>query len=412
MKNRFKTIICIVLALTLCIGAMSVPVSSYANDVETSTNDMILINMDTNTVVFSQKPDNKWFSGFLSTLTVYLVALDDIEEPEKAKFKVEQSFIDKLPYSDKCLEPYTGDTLTAKDLMGIMLLTSGNDAAYALAAISSYKSFDDFVAAMNDKVKELGCTNTAFVEIGYSTSRTQHTTCRDLYYIYSAVRNTEYFSEFMSKYGFIPSPYIEYTVPSNAAIMNPDSPYYFRYTVDAKYSYTKETYECLVMTTTYRDKTYFFAGLLGKHESEKNVYADAKKLTSWAYLNLSDRKVISAENSIAKVNVDAGWGNYEMEVHPFSSAYKTLPNDFKEELLSYKIDVPESVNWPLFKGQTMGSASIVYDKEKIEEVKLVSETGEGVDMISDVARFGNYVLDRLFINQPATQPSENEEADG
>ena len=402
MKKRFKAIICIALALALCITAVCIPASSYANDVETSTADMILINVDTNTVVFSQKPDNKWYSGYLSALTAYLVAYEDIEDPDSVEFEVEQSFIKKLPYTDGCLDEYVGDTLTAKDLMAIMLLTSGSDAAYALASLSSYESTDDFVEAMNEKVVELGCIDTKFVSPGYSDNSAQHTTCRDLYYIYMAVRETEFFSEIMNKDGFIPSPYKEFTVKSDASILNPDSPYYFRYTNDAKYSYSDKTYEGIALTTTYRDKTYFFAGLLGYDKREENVYADAKKLTTWAYLNLSDRKVVSADNSIARVSVDSGWGEYEMELHPFASAYKTLPNDFDERLLSYDIKLPDSVNWPLFKGQGVGKAQIVYDSEQIEDVKLVSETDEGVNMLSDSARFGRYVWSRLLINEPET----------
>ena len=404
MKNRFKTIICIILVLVLCITALCVPASSYINDVETSTEDMILINMDTNTVVFSKKPDNKWYSGYLTVLTTYLVVMDDIEDLDAVDFDVEESFIKKLPYTDGCLDEYVGDTLTAKDLMAIMLLTSGSDAAYALVSLSSYESVDDFVSAMNEKVVELGCVDTKFVTPGYSDDKTQHTTCRDLYYIYTAVRDTELFSEIMDKDGFIPSPYVQFTVRSDASILNPESPYYFRYVNDAKYSYSDKTYEGIVLTTTYRDKTYFFAGMLGYDMREENVYADAKKLTTWAYLNLSDRKVISAENGIAKVNVDAGWGGYEMELHPFSSAYKTLPNDFDERLLSYDVKLPESVSWPVFKGQGVGKAQIVYDTEKIEDVKLVSETSEGLDLLSDSARFGRFVWSQLLVNEPVTKP--------
>ena len=408
MKNRSKTLICIVLVLIICITAVCIPASSYVNDVETSTADMILINVDTNTVVFSQKPDNKWYSGYLSVLTTYLVAYEDIEDLDAVDFDVEESFIKKLPYTDGCLDEYVGDTLTAKDLMAIMLLTSGSDAAYALVELSSYDNAADFVDAMNVKVEELGCVDTKFVTPGYSDNPTQHTTCRDLYYIYMAARETKLFSEIMDKDGFIPSPYKEFTVKSDASILNPDSPYYFRYANDAKYSYSDKTYEGIALTTTYRDKTYFFAGLLGYDQREENVYADAKKLTTWAYLNLSDRKVISADNSIARVNVDAGWGGYEMELHPFASAYKTLPNDFDERLLSYDIKLPESVNWPLFKGQGVGKAQIVYDSEQIEDVKLVSETNEGVNMLSDSARFGSYVWSRLLVNEPELKPETDE----
>ena len=112
----------------------------------------------------------------------------------------------------------------------------------------------------------------------------------------------------------------------------------------------------------------------------------------------------NAENSFAKTVVNAGWGSYEMGLHPFSSAYKTLPNDFEESKLSYDISLPKTVNWPLTKGQSVGKATITYDSEQIESVNLVSESEEGLDMLSDMARFGSYVWGRLLVNEPPTQP--------
>ena len=337
--------------LTLAFGVMCVPVSSYTNDVRTSTNDMILVNVDTNTVVFSQKPDNKWFSGYLVALTTYLVACDSIASPEKTSFTVTREFIDQIPYSDGCLNAYIGKKITCKDLMAIALLTTGSDASIALADLSGM-ALDEFVTAMNEKVKSLGCTGTHFVSPGYGSDRTQNTTCRDLYY-------------------------------------------------------TDETYQNIALTTTYKGKTYFFAGLLGYNRSEENVYADARKLTTWAYLNLSDRKVIDSESEISPVKIVSSWGEYEMKLFPFNSSYKTLPNDFDESLLSYSINMKTKYNWPLFKGQKIGDAKITYDKEQIEDVNLVLESSEGVDMLSDSARFGKYVFDRLLSDNPLIVSSKH-----
>ncbi len=401
MKYKMKTLLCAVLIFAVLFGAVYMPASSYANDVETSTNDMILINVDTNTIVFSQRADNKWFCGYLVTLIDYLVACDVISDPEGTSFAVEKDFIDALPHSDGCLTPYIGKTLTAKDLMAISLISSGNDAAYALVKLSGM-SEEAFVAAMNAKAVELGCNGTSFLSPGYSNDRSQHTTCRDLYRIYMAVRKTKLYDELTGDKSYVPA-HMEpsaYTTNSNASILNSSSPYYFRYTNDAKYSYTKETYENIALTTTYQGQTYFFAGMLGYHLSEQNVYADARKLTTWAYLNLKDRKVIDSEAEMSPVTISTKWGSYEVQLHPFNSAYKTLPEDFDETLLSYHINAEETYTWPLFAGHRIGTAEVTYDKEKIEDVDLVLDSNEGVDMLSDSARFGNYVLDRLLSKKP------------
>ena len=403
MRYHIKKFISIILVSAALLGALCIPVASFENDVETSTADMILINVDTNTVVFSQKPDNKWYSGYLATLTVYLVACDTIQDPADVTFEVEQSFIDSLPYTDGCLDRYVGQTLTAKDLMAIMLLTDGSDAAYALVSLSGVGGNDAFTQRMNAKVQALGCKDTLFVEPGFSTSSAQHTTCRDLYYIYMAAMKTSLFSELTSKAKYTPAGLEgdQYVSVTNASILNTDSPFYFRYVNEAKYSYSPKTYECIALTTTYRGKTYFFAGLLGYNQKEKNVYADSKKLTTWAYLNLSDRRVIDADSAVTSVDINAGWGTYHMELHPFVSAYKTLPEDYEDAKLAYKVNLRNDFKWPLFKGHSIGSAEVTYDNEKIEDVNLVLQSSEGVDMLLDASRFGQFVLGTLTPNRPS-----------
>ena len=407
MKKRLQIIISFFLIFILLAGAAYVPASSYENDIETSTADILLINLDTNTTVYSKKPDNKWYSGDLAALMTYLLAYENIDEPDKTVFEVEQDFIDELPYSDGCLDDYAGEELTAKDLMAIALLTSGNDAAYALAYLVNGSDLSGFIDMMNERAEKLGCVDTIYVTPGYSDESAHHTTCRDLAKLYIAVRKTDIFNEIMNGEPYIPSGLDEdYAVVTEASIFNSKSPYYFRYTNDAKFSYSEKTYAGLVLTTTYHEKTYLFVGLLGLNESEKNVYADARSLITWAYLNLSDRKLINSDDDLTTVKVDSGWGEYDLLLFTADSAYKTLPNDFDEKLLSFKADYPETVKLPLTKGQKIGKATLSYNDEVIDAVDLVVDSDEGLDMLNDSARFANYVVDGLFSIKPTEAAAE------
>lgn len=411
MKKRLKFIVSFFLILMIFVGMIYVPVSSYENDVETSTADMLLVNLDTNTTVFSQKPNNKWYSGSLAVLMTYLLAYENIEEPEKTEFTVAQEFIDELPDSDGCLDDYVDLTLTAKDLMAITLLTSGSDSAYALAYLVNGSDLSGFIDMMNDRGDELGFSDTKYVSPGFSEKSEQHTTCRDVYKLYLAVRDTDIFKEVIKEKKYTPKGLDEeeYSIESEASILNPDSPYYFKYANDAKYSYSEKTYANIVLTTTYHNMTYLYVGLLGLDESEENVYADARKLTTWAYLNLSDHKVMNSEDAVADVTVKSSWGEYDIQLYSFASAYKTLPNDYDNELLSYNVKVPESVSLPLMKDQKIGKATISYDKEKIEEIDLGVDRDEGLDMLDDCARFATHVFDDMLSIEKPEEESDSEE---
>ena len=243
MKKRLQFIISLILVFMISLSALVMPASSFTNDVVTSTEDMLLVNLDTHTTVFSRKPDNMWYCGYLTELMTFLIAEEELSDPTAVSVTIEQDFIDALPYSDGCLNKFVGEKLTAQDLMGIMLMTTGSDAAYALADLVTDGDRDTFVKMMNDKAVALGMTKTNYLEPGYSDNKSHHTTCRDLMRLYLEVDKSEFYNRVMEDKSYTPAGLKEkkYTVNSQASILNDDSPYYFRYCNDAKYSYTNET---------------------------------------------------------------------------------------------------------------------------------------------------------------------------
>lgn len=408
--KRLKFFISILLIFAIFVSSLSISVASYENDVDTSTADMLLVNVDTDTVVFSQKPDNMWYAGTLAELMTFLIADETIQEPDTVTFKVEQSFIRGLPYTDGCLDKYVGQTLTAYDLMAIMLLTSGSDAAYALASLSTDGDTKAFVDMMNERAALLGCDSTGYASPGMHETSAQYTTCRDLYKLYMTLLKNEHYREIMKLKEYTPEGLDAdtYTVKVETSILNPDSPYYFKYTNDGKYSYSDKTYANIAVTTTYRGQTYFYAGLLGLNGSERNAYADAKKLTTWAYLNLADRKLLDDSASVSDVAVMTDWGSYDIQLHPYNSAVRTVPKNFDEDKLTYTVDVPKSVNTPFVKGQTLGRIKVLYDDEEVDDIALVSDSDEGLDMLSDMGRFGSYVFKKLMPDDSAIQSDDKE----
>lgn len=72
-----------------------------------------------------------------------------------------------------------GEKLTGEELLYGLMLASGNDAAYALAAIIS-GSAEEFVELMNRRAGELGLKNTHFADPCGLKSREHYTTSNDL----------------------------------------------------------------------------------------------------------------------------------------------------------------------------------------------------------------------------------------
>lgn len=72
-----------------------------------------------------------------------------------------------------------GEVITVQDLLYGLMLSSGNDAAVALA-IHCAGTVEDFARMMNDKARELGLANTHFVNPHGLDSQQHYSTARDL----------------------------------------------------------------------------------------------------------------------------------------------------------------------------------------------------------------------------------------
>ena len=419
MKKRLNFLISFLLITAFVIGMLTVSVTSYSVEITLSSDAVLLVNLDTDTVCYSIEPDRRRFASCMSELMTFIVAADAVKAPEEKKVRVTQDFIDELLYSDGSLDLYVGKTLTLRDLLGIMMLGSGSDAAYLIAQTVSGDT-DAFVEKMNKRAAQLGCSRTQFVTPGYCESNQHYTTCRDIMRMCRALRHIELYQELMKSATFIPAGLEEteedgslkaeqkYAVTTQNSLTNPSSPYYFRYATGGKFTYDSVAMANYYATTTYQSQTYIFVGMHGMNTSERNVFDDAHRMTVWAYKNLADRKVIDADMIVSTYHIDAGWGEYDASLVVSNSSYKTLPMTYSEDKITSEIKIPDSVSLPVFADQSIGTAKIFYDGERIDDVNLVSSTGEGISLLGDLSRLGLCAVSELLPNDPQTASAQDD----
>lgn len=87
-----------------------------------------------------------------------------------------------------------GDTLTLNQALHALLINSANDAANAIA-IHLGGSLEGFAALMNEKAKELGATNSHFMNPHGLSDDNHYTTAYDLYLIFNKAIEYELFRE-------------------------------------------------------------------------------------------------------------------------------------------------------------------------------------------------------------------------
>lgn len=149
----------------------------------------------TNTVIYSYSPDMELSPGSLAKIMTALIVIENCSLEDVVTVGVN---VNKRPAGSQHVSLKVGEELTVNDLLHCMVLQSANDAAIALAEHTAGTQ-DAFIALMNQRVKQIGCTNTEFTSVHGVDSSAQHTTARDLAKIVVEATKNETFMELFAE---------------------------------------------------------------------------------------------------------------------------------------------------------------------------------------------------------------------
>ena len=157
-------------------------------DIDIDADAAVLLDADTKQVLYYKNAVQAVFPASTLKLLTSIVALNYCEEEEQVTIGDEITMIasdSTRAYLKK------GQKLTIRNLLEGMLLPSGNDAAYAVAAYVGRKSLKDlsaskelaiteFVRLMNEQAKEIGVKNSCFKTPDGYDAIGQYTTAYDM----------------------------------------------------------------------------------------------------------------------------------------------------------------------------------------------------------------------------------------
>ena len=177
MKLYKKITFIILLFLFFSFGSPWATISTDARVPIIESGAAILIEKNTGKVLFEKNSNKIMYPASTTKVMTAILVLENCKLSETAI--VSPTALNTIPNGYVTANIQIGEELTIKDLLYALMVKSANDAAVVLAEHVS-GSVENFSILMNKKAKELGCTNTNFVNPNGIHNENHISTAQDL----------------------------------------------------------------------------------------------------------------------------------------------------------------------------------------------------------------------------------------
>ena len=156
---------------------------------------VFLYEINTDTVVYAYNPDTKVHPGTLAKILLSMIVLENCDMDDNVT--VTEGIQSYIPAGAGNIKLKSNEVIKVGDLLHAVIMQNANDAAVALAHHVSGTT-GDFLQLMNNRAKQLGCTNTEFGNISGLYTADSFSTGRDIAKILREAMKNEDFREVMS----------------------------------------------------------------------------------------------------------------------------------------------------------------------------------------------------------------------
>lgn len=388
MGDFLKRLISILLASIILVSCFCIDSSASFNSLlETEADIVLLINTDSETVIFDKNADKQSAPASLTKIVTCILVLENCDD-FNTKVTCKRECLDGL-YAQNAATAgiLTGETLTVNELLYCMMVPSGADAANILADYIG-GSIDNFVVMMNDFVKGLGCENTHFINPhGLDGDGGAYTTAYDLYKITKYALQNPKFKEICStaKYQIQPTDkykQIRYLNTTNKMMNSAYKDYYLPEIAGVKTGTSDAAGHCVITTASRSGYNYMLIVMnapqydIDNDGVEENVaFTDSKKIYEWAFENIVLTKVTSTTDVVTVVDVKYNWNVDHLRLVPAKEISTLVPTGTESGSLTVRpieSETPKTVAAPIKKGDILGKAEILYGEDVVATVELAA----------------------------------------
>lgn len=352
-----KRLILISLVLFFCLDSIV-----YADDIGIPSNSAILIERSTGQILYEKNANERLPMASVTKTMTLLVAIEAIDSGKINMDDIVTVSENSSSMTGSRVYLSTNEKISVSDLLKSIALSSGNDAAVAIAEYIAGNE-ESFVSMMNKRAGELSLSNTHFVNC-YGLDAEDH---------YSSAYDLAVISNELLKHDSI-RPFLviwmdsirdgSFTLSNTNKLVR-----FFDGCTGVKTGFTSQAMYCL-SASAMRDDMELIAIILGGPNS-KQRFADASALLNYGFSNYKIEKCSSKNDIAKKIKIEKGAKPFINAV--YENDYNYLCNKGETAEITQEIKLNDKIHAPIEKGDKVGTVTYYCNGKKSASANLISD---------------------------------------
>ena len=278
-------------------GIATNSIEGWPQGPDITSNAAVIMEDSTNTILYAKNKDAALYPSSITKIMTTLIALENSSLADTVTMT--QTGTAASGNGSVSLNAQVGETFTMEQCLYAIMLGSANDISTQIAEQVG-GSVENFVTMMNQKAKDLGCTNTNFTNPTGLPDEKQTSTAYDLALIMQAALKNESFQTIASAMTYtIPATNLtsaERNLTNNFPLSTATSASYYEGTLGGKSDYTEASGSTLAAGASRNGTTLICVVLSG---TEQQVPPEAITLLDYGFSNFQTISVTDELNTIS-----------------------------------------------------------------------------------------------------------------
>lgn len=312
-----------------------------------SAQSAVLMDADTGRILYEKNPHERSLIASTTKIMTALVVLENSDMDTLVEISREVCGIEG---SSMYLKP--GEQLTVEQLLYGLMLSSGNDAAVALA-LETGGTVEQFVEMMNEKAAELGLSGTHFANPNGLDSEENYGTARDLAVLAaSAIRNQDFCRIVSTK---------TYQCPGHSLQNHNKLLWQYDGAIGVKTGFTKHAGRLLVGAAERNGRR-----LISVTINDGDDWRDHGAMLDYGFSRYREKNILTEDAVVGSLPVISG----AVSSVPLVAAGSVSAWTAESEIPALKLIAPMFLYAPVVEGQKIGCVQVYLDDRLLEEVPV------------------------------------------